>query len=156
MTSRLISALVRLFRPSRGAAPAAGTVRVMPADIRDLRISYRPEPDGDPDAGEIVWTWVPFDEADGRGKDRPVLVIGLHGRDRLYAVRLTSKPHDRDGEHLALGPGEWDAAGRPSWVDLGHLYSVPRTAMRREGAALDRARFDRVAAALRTRYRWSA
>ena len=155
MTSRLISALVRLFRPSPDAEPSTGTVRVMPGDVRDLRISYRPEPDGDPDAGEIVWTWVPFDEADGRGKDRPVLVIGQHGRDRLYAVRLTSKPHDRDGEHLALGPGEWDASGRPSWVDLGHLYSVPPGAMRREGAALDRRRFDRVTAALKARYGWS-
>lgn len=156
MTSRLISALVRLFRTPPTAQPAAGTVRVMPGQVRDLRISYRPEPDGDPDAGEIVWTWVPFDEADGRGKDRPVLVIGLHGGDRLYAVRLTSRPHDRDGEHLALGPGEWDAAGRPSWVDLGHLYSVPRGGVRREGAALDKARFDRVATALEARYGWSA
>lgn len=155
MASRLISALVRLFRSSPDTTRPAGTVRVMPGDVRDLRISYRPESDGDPDAGEIVWTWVPFDEADGRGKDRPVLVIGQHGRDRLYAVRLTSKPHDRDGEHLALGSGEWDASGRPSWVDLGHLYSVPPDAMRREGAALDRRRFDQVAAALKARYSWS-
>ncbi|MDT3331337.1 type II toxin-antitoxin system PemK/MazF family toxin [Microbacterium aquilitoris] len=155
MASRLISALVRLFRSSPDTTRPAGTVRVMPGDVRDLRISYRPESDGDPDAGEIVWTWVPFDEADGRGKDRPVLVIGQHGRDRLYAVRLTSKPHDRDGEHLALGSGEWDASGRPSWIDLGHLYSVPPGAMRREGAALDRRRFDQVAAALNARYSWS-
>ncbi|WP_076707844.1 type II toxin-antitoxin system PemK/MazF family toxin [Microbacterium oleivorans] len=155
MPSRLISALIRLLRPARRRGSASLTTRVMPADVRGLRLSYQPRADGAPDAGEIVWTWVPYDEADGRGKDRPVLVIGQHGRDRLYAVRLTSRRHDLDDEHLALGVGEWDAAGRPSWVDLGHLYSVPRDAMRREGAALDRPRFDRVAAALKARYGWS-
>src|SRR4051812_11044880 len=39
-------------------------------------ISYSPEADGSPDPGEIVWTWVPYQEDHSQGKDRPVLVIG--------------------------------------------------------------------------------
>jgi hypothetical protein len=130
-------------------------VEVAPPGRGALRIEYAPDRDGDPDAGEIVWTWVPYDENDGRGKDRPVLVIGRQDRDRVYAVRLTSKPHDGDRDYLALGTGEWDAGGRPSWVDIEQVYSVHRKGMRREAAALDRERFARVADALHRRYGWA-
>lgn len=119
-----------------------------------LTLEYRPDPDGAADAGEIVWTWVPYAENDGRGKDRPVLVIGRHSGDRLWALRLTSTPHDGDRDFLPLGPGEWDARGRPSWIDLAQLYSVHEDGMRREAAALDLPRFARVADALRKRYGW--
>jgi hypothetical protein len=125
------------------------------APPRRLTIEYRPDVDGTADAGEIVWTWVPYVENDGRGKDRPVLVIGRHGADRVYVVRLTSKPHDGDRDFLPLGTGEWDSQGRPSWVDIEQLYSVHETGMRREAAALDLPRFTRVAEALRRRYGWS-
>lgn len=159
--SRLLSALGRVLRPRTAtrapalAAPVdARTVAAEPRRVRDVVLAYAPDRDGEPDAGEIVWTWVPYEEGDGRGKDRPVLVIARHGADRVYAVRLTSSPHPRDPDYLALGPGEWDAAGRPSWVDLAHLYSVHVRGMRREAAALDRRRFGAVAGALRTRYGW--
>jgi hypothetical protein len=122
--------------------------------VSDLVLDYAPDRDGEPDAGEIVWTWVPYEENDGRGKDRPVLVIARHSADRVYAVRLTSSPHDRDRDYLALGAGEWDASGRPSWVDLEHLYSVHTRGMRREAAALDAARFRTVSEALHARYGW--
>jgi len=51
------------------------TVQVDPHRIGPVRMSYSPHTDGAPDPGEIVWTWVPFEENDGRGKDRPVLVV---------------------------------------------------------------------------------
>ena len=38
--------------------------------------SYEPEADGQPDPGEVVWGWVPFEEDPSQGKDRPVLLIG--------------------------------------------------------------------------------
>jgi len=38
--------------------------------------SYDPHPDGLADPGEAVWGWVPYEEDFGRGKDRPVLIIG--------------------------------------------------------------------------------
>ena len=173
MTERkgLLGAISRLFRaappartpsaaaPSRpdaiGRAGDAATVEIDPPWPDGLRISYAPDIDGDPDAGEIVWTWVPYAENDGRGKDRPVLVVGRRDADRVFAVRLTSKSHDGDRDFLSLGTGPWDSQGRPSWVDVEQLYSVHTDGMRREASALDLERFTRVADALHRRYGWS-
>jgi mRNA-degrading endonuclease toxin of MazEF toxin-antitoxin module len=167
VASRILSALRRMLRPSRapqhpvprhsaepGRAGASATIAVRAPSARALVLQYAPVRDGAPDAGEIVWTWVPFEENDGRGKDRPVLVIARQSADRVYAVRLTSKPHDRDREFVALGSGAWDPEGRGSWVDLEQIYSVHARGMRREAAALDAERFQRVADALRARYGW--
>lgn len=138
-----------------GQERGSETVRIDPEHIQDLRVGYAPAKDGDPDSGEVIWTWVPYEENDGRGKDRPVLVIGPQSADRVYAVRMTSKAHDRDRDYLAIGSGAWDSQGRESWVDIEQLYSVHKDGMRREAAVLDRARYDRVAAALGSRYGWN-
>jgi len=168
--SRLLSAVLGMFRsaptapPARRSAPVAPTARpsgprgsetVEIEPPRRLTLVYAPKRDNAPDGGEIVWTWVPYEERDGRGKDRPVLVIGRADATRSYAVRLTSKPHDGDRQYLSLGTGEWDPQRRPSWIDIEQLYLVHDAGMRREAAALDRARFDVVAAALAARYGWS-
>lgn len=143
-------------RQEQGTDPsdATVTVEVDPPSRDALRITYAPDPDGDPDAGEVIWTWVPYAENDGRGKDRPVLVIGRHDSDRVYAVKLTSRSHDGDRDFLPIGPGEWDSQGRPSWVDVDQLYSVHVDGMRREASELDRERFLVVAAALQQRFGW--
>jgi len=114
-------------------------------------VEYRPRDDGHPDPGEVVWAWVAYDENDGRGKDRPVLVIGRRDGN-LLGLMLSSQDHDRDAADEArygriwtdLGSGAWDARGRPSEVRLDRLLVLDPSAVRREGAALDRARFDRV------------
>lgn len=138
-----------------GREQGSETVRIDPGGIRELQVDYSPEKDGAPDSGEVIWTWVPYEENDGRGKDRPVLVIGRQSADRVLAVRMTSKAHDRDRDYLAIGSGGWDSQGRPSWVDIEQLYSVHVDGMRREAAVLDRDRYDRVAAALTQRYGWA-
>lgn len=167
MTQRpgILSAIANLFRttaPATDASPASPgshapteTVEIDPPARDGLRISYAPRTDGDPDAGEIVWTWVPYAENDGRGKDRPVLVIGRQSADRVFAVRLTSKSHEGDRDFLSIGSGPWDSQGRPSWVDIEQLYSVHADGMRREASALDLDRFVRVADALHRRYGWA-
>ena len=178
MASRngILGALSRLFAPTRpssvpapapakddrrtgeeiiGRDGASATVGVDPPAPQGLQIGYAPDRDGDPDAGEIVWTWVPYAENDGRGKDRPVLVIGRQDAARVFAVRLTSKSHEGDRDFLAIGTGPWDSRGRPSWVDVEQLYSVHADGMRREASALDQARFAKVADALHERYGWS-
>lgn len=120
---------------------------------------YDPHPDGRPDPGEVVWTWVPYEDDPSEGKDRPVLVIGwADGRrgDRLQALMLTSKDHDRDaaaqarlGRHwLDIGSGPWDRQRRPSEVRLDRILEVRAEDVRREGAALDRDTFQRVADAV--------
>lgn len=139
----------------RGHDRGTETVRIDPGRIADLRVAYSPQRDGAPDAGEIVWTWVPYEENDGRGKDRPVLVIGRQSAERVYAVRMTSKPHDGDRDYLSIGTGAWDSQGRESWVDVEQLYSVHERGLRREAAVLDRRRYERVGAALMRLYGWS-
>ncbi|WP_200903778.1 type II toxin-antitoxin system PemK/MazF family toxin [Microbacterium sp. GCS4] len=133
----------------------SATIRVDPDRVGDVRIQYAPDRDGAPDAGEVIWTWVPYEEGDGRGKDRPVLVIGRHSASRVYAVRMTSKPHDRDRDYLPIGSGAWDSQGRESWVDIEQLYSVHETGLRREAAVLDKGRYGRVVEALTRRYGWA-
>ncbi|MFD3515607.1 type II toxin-antitoxin system PemK/MazF family toxin [Streptomyces sp. NPDC058657] len=131
------------------------TTEADPHGIGPVRTEYAPECDGDPDPGEIVWTWVPFEENDGRGKDRPVLVVAREEAGTLLAVRLSSKRHDHDREWLAIGSGPWDGAGRDSWVDLDRVLRVHEAGMRREACALDRVRFDQVVNRLRELYGWS-
>ncbi|GAA4482474.1 type II toxin-antitoxin system PemK/MazF family toxin [Microbacterium panaciterrae] len=142
--------------PTPGHGGSTETIELDPRSVRDLRVSYAPHRDRAPDAGEVVWTWVPYAERDGRGKDRPVLVIATQSADRVYAVKLTSKSHDGDRDFLTLGSGPWDGQGRESWVDIDQLYSVHVGGVRREAAALDRARFDRVASVLERRFGWTA
>ncbi|SJN23132.1 RNA 3'-terminal phosphate cyclase [Microbacterium esteraromaticum] len=131
------------------------TVQVDPERIHDVAVRYAPSRNSRPDSGEVIWTWVPYEENDGRGKDRPVLVIGRHAADRVYAVRMTSKPHDGDRDYLSIGSGAWDSQGRESWVDIEQLYSVHDEGMRREAAVLDQQRYGSIAQALITRYGWA-
>ena len=156
--------LGRVHRRPAGAAdraPSPTQVRgaAYPGDFLGTpEISYEPNPgNGDVvDPGEIVWTWVPFEEDHGQGKDRPVLVIGRDG-PWLLALPLTSKDHDRDAVHEAhagrywadIGPGAWDRRGRTSEVRIDRIVRVDPAAVRREGAVLDEGRFNQVAAAVR-------
>ncbi len=140
---------------SPGQSGASATVEIAPRSVGRVRMSYSPSTDGDPDPGEIVWTWVPFEENDGRGKDRPVLVVAAESGGTVLAVQLTSKPHNRDAEFVPVGSGAWDGEHRPSWVRIDRVLRVHAQGMRREAAALDRPRYDTVAAALRARYGWS-
>ncbi|WP_432824867.1 type II toxin-antitoxin system PemK/MazF family toxin [Dactylosporangium sp. CA-092794] len=118
-------------------------------------LAYSPKLDGDADPGEVVWTWVPYEEDPTQGKDRPVLVVGRKGT-AVLALMLSSQS-DRDGQHnwFALGPGTWDREKRPSWVRLDRVLTVDADGIRREGAILDRARFDKIATELRSAYGWS-
>lgn len=118
-------------------------------------MSYAPVTDGDPDPGEIVWTWVPYEERDGRGKDRPVLVVATERAGTLLAVALTSKPHSGDGDFVPIGAGGWDSQGRPSWVNLDRVFRVHPAGMRREAALLARKPYEGVEVRLRARYGWS-
>jgi hypothetical protein len=126
-----------------------------------IEIDYAPRDDGRPDPGEIVWAWVPFEEDDGRGKDRPVLVVGRAG-GTLLALMLSSKDHDLDaadearhGRHwIDVGTGDWDRQGRPSEVRVDRVLRLDPAAVRREGAVLDRARFTEVAAEVRRVHGW--
>ena len=146
---------------SPGRTGAAATVEVDPRRIGAVRMTYNPVTDGDPDPGEVIWTWVPFEERDGRGKDRPVLVVaseatGGAGKGTVLAVQLTSKDHGGERDFVPVGTGRWDSQGRPSWVNLDRVFRVHPGGMRREACALPADRFVKVAAALQREYGWTA
>lgn len=114
---------------------------------------YSPHLDGDADPGEVVWTWVPYEDAPEFGKDRPVLVLAHDGPDVVVA-QLTSKDHDRDAADEArfgrywieIGSGDWDRRRRVSEVRIDRLLRVGQAAIRREGGILDEPVFHRVIA----------
>ncbi|GAA3866232.1 type II toxin-antitoxin system PemK/MazF family toxin [Leifsonia kafniensis] len=130
------------------------TIEVDPSRVGPVHMSYSPTHDGDPDPGEIVWTWVPYEENDGRGKDRPVIIVAGETGGAFLAVQLTSKNHSGEGDFVELGTGPWDREGRPSWANIDRVFRVWPHGVRREAAALDAARFQRVQAALARRYGW--
>jgi hypothetical protein len=121
-----------------------------------VKLRYAPQQDGLPDPGEVCWAWVSYEDDPARGKDRPVLIIGTDA-DRLLALQLTSKDHDRDaGQEAAagrfwmdVGAGGWDPHGRPSEVRLNRLLRLDPASVRREGAALDAGVFQAVMVAAR-------
>ncbi len=109
--------------------------------LGDVRIEYTPQLDGDPDPGEVVWTWVPFEENHTLGKDRPVVIIGRRG-DVLSGVALTTKDHGHGA--VEIGTGEWDSRHRASYAKVDRLLDIDVHAVRREGAILNRRQFDEV------------
>lgn len=153
--------LGRVGHTRRGARSPAATQTgetAYPGDFQGTpKISYAPNPGNGivADPGEIVWTWVPYEEDHSQGKDRPVLVIG---RDRrwLLALPLSSKDHDRDATAQAeagrrwkdIGSGPWDNRGRASEVRVDRILRIDPARVRRQGAVLDQTRFDQVAAAV--------
>lgn len=154
----------RAGRDGGGAAAGGGGdpagPRPYPGDFTDApEITYAPADDGEPDPGEVVWTWVPFEEDHSQGKDRPVLVIGRDG-SWLLALQMTSKDHDRDAEDEArwgrywvdIGTGDWDRDRRPSEARVDRILRIDPAAVRRIGAVLDRGRFEEVAAAVLPRF----
>jgi len=111
-----------------------------------VAIEYSPRMDGDPDPGEVVWTWVPFEEDPEQGKDRPVVVIGRRGQ-KMVGVPLTTKRSDREAQ-IAVGTGGWDPKRRTSYARIWRMLDFDDKRMRREGSILERKQFDRVVAAV--------
>lgn len=126
-----------------------------PTAQRARKVVYAPDLDGRADPGEIVWTWVVYEDDPTRGKDRPVLVVG-RDRQTLLGLMLSSQTHHaHDPSWVHIGSGDWDHEGRPSWVRVDRVLDVPEEGIRREGAIIDRVAFEIVAMRLRTEYSWS-
>jgi len=113
-----------------------------------VRWEYSPELDHEPDPGEVVWTWVAFEDDPSIGKDRPVAVVGRSADQRLVAFMLSSKDHDRDRDWMSIGTGPWDREGRESWVRRDRVLAVPAAAVRREGAILPRPTYEAIVSGL--------
>jgi hypothetical protein len=145
LVTGLIAAGVALFR-ERDRLAGRSRRRTAPSTRRvatGTRVEYSPDLDGDADPGEVVWTWVPYEDDPSRGKDRPVAIIGRTGGD-LAGVPLSSK--NKGHGVVPVGSGAWDGSGRPSYAKVDQLIVVRASEVRREGAVLERARFDEVVA----------
>ncbi|MFJ4189748.1 type II toxin-antitoxin system PemK/MazF family toxin [Kitasatospora sp. NPDC089509] len=120
-------ALVRRTRPAPRPTGPTG-----PAGPRS-----RPSRGARPEPQEIWWAEVPFEDGPG-AKDRPCLVLRVHGRTATVA-KITSKHHAERPGVLALPPGSvGDRQGRASWLETDELREVPLSAFRRRAGTLDR------------------
>ncbi len=140
---------------ARPRTPAPGGE--YPGDYEGMpRVTYQPRDDDVADPGEVVWTWVPYEEDYAQGKDRPVLVIGWDDA-WLLALPVTSKDHDRDAAQEAaagrywfdIGTGEWDRDRRPSEARVNRVVRVDPSQVRRTGGRLTKDRFEAVIAQMR-------
>lgn len=144
MRRGLVDKVVSLLKPNKKhSRKILATTR----DRNGVLIEYSPSLDGDPDPGEVVWTWVAYEDDPAQGKDRPVVIIG---RRTVYlaGVPLTSKRRD-DELQVPVGAGPWDREGRPSYAKVERVLDVEPAHVRREGAVLSRKAFDAVVAGVR-------
>ena len=177
MDNRLLSALGRIARdllrtglreatrrprqeqqqPRQRSEPAASGRLSYPGDFRGMpQVDYAPVRGNRPDPGEVVWTWVPYEEEHSRGKDRPVVLVGRDG-PWLLGLQMTSKDHDFDEQQEAragrfwvdIGAGDWDNRGRESEVRVNRVLRIDPDAVRRVSVSLPRHLFDQVVAGMR-------
>jgi hypothetical protein len=154
---KITANIMAMGLPAAPAEITAGrpvTETSFPTAQRARKVIYAPDLDGQADPGEIVWTWVAFEEDPSRGKDRPVLVVGRDGNILLGLMLSSQERHVIDREWVGIGSGSWDYEGRASWVRLDRILDVPEEGIRREGAILERETFEIVATRLRTEYSW--
>ena len=121
-----------------------------------VAVAYAPKDDDHPDPGEVVWTWVAYEDDPSQGKDRPVLILGWYDT-QLAGVPLSSKDHSerRDaGSWMPVGTGPWDSERRPSYADAARLLKINPKQVRREGSALDEDRFREVVARVGELHHW--
>ena len=79
---------------------------------------YAPDRDGEPDPGEVVWAWVPYEEDPEQGKDRPVVIVGRAvddprdaGRRSCSRARGTTATRAGTPSAPARGTASTDRAG---------------------------------------------
>ncbi|MFI9822381.1 type II toxin-antitoxin system PemK/MazF family toxin [Streptomyces sp. NPDC052013] len=105
---------------------------------RGARAAHRPRP------AEIWWAGVPYEDGPG-AKDRPCLVLAVHGR-RATVAKITSKYREgRTGSVIPLPPGSvGDPRGRASYLETGELREVQVRDFRRRVGVVDPMLWDRV------------
>ncbi len=131
---------------SPGRYGGTATRDLDPSVLKSVVPRYAPSRNGEPNPGEVIWTWVPYVENDGRGKDRPVLVIADLGLGEFAGCYLTSQQHRG---FVSVGTGEWDSSRRESFLNPERLLRVHSAGMRREGGRVTERGFDSAIVAVR-------
>ncbi|MFC7792034.1 type II toxin-antitoxin system PemK/MazF family toxin [Streptomyces cinereoruber] len=145
----VVLALVVAVVDGRKRSPRRPSSRRAPERTRPPGRTRPPSGPGEPrkgrgpEAGEIWWADVPFEDGPG-SKDRPCLVLAVRGGGALVA-KITSKHHEERPGVIALPPGTvGDARGRPSFLETDELRTVPVADFRRRVGGVDPALWDRV------------
>ncbi|MFJ8491418.1 type II toxin-antitoxin system PemK/MazF family toxin [Streptomyces sp. NPDC094038] len=96
-----------------------------------------------PHPGDIWWANVPYEDGPG-AKDRPCLVLAVHG-NRATIAKITSKYHDERAGVIPLPPGSvGDAQGRPSFLETDELREIAVWEFRRRVGVVDPVLWDQV------------
>ncbi|GGT14444.1 type II toxin-antitoxin system PemK/MazF family toxin [Streptomyces chromofuscus] len=96
-----------------------------------------------PRAAEIWWANVPYEDGPG-AKDRPCLVLAVHGR-RATVAKITSRFHDERAGVIPLPPGSvGDTQGRASFLETDELREVAVWDFRRRVGVVDPVLWDQV------------
>ncbi|MEU8589794.1 type II toxin-antitoxin system PemK/MazF family toxin [Streptomyces sp. NPDC048664] len=129
LVATLVDGWGRGHRRRRGGARAPG-----PGHGRE---GVHPRP------AEIWWANVPC-EGRGGGRDRPCLVLAVHGGSATVA-RITSRYRDEGAGVIPLPPGTVaDVHGRPSFLVTDEVRDVPLGAFRRRVGVVDPLLWDQV------------
>ena len=117
---------------ARSGTPTRARARSRPPTGRHL--AYAPQPDGRADPGEVVWTWVAYEDDPRRGKDRPVLVVGREGATLLGTGAASSTgAFSIDSVELSVGAHTvvaraTDAAGNVSVDSNQNTFTIDTAA----------------------------
>jgi hypothetical protein len=133
----VLLALVATLVDGWGRGRRPGGRRSRPPGRPGGRVAHRPRP------AEIWWAAVPFEDGPG-GKDRPCLVLVVHG-ERATVAKITSKYRDERAGVIPLPPGAvGDARGRASFLETDELREVPVWEFRRRVGVVDPVLWDQV------------
>ncbi|MGW3951388.1 type II toxin-antitoxin system PemK/MazF family toxin [Streptomyces sp. NPDC004752] len=127
--------------PGREEHPRARAERPRPGDIWWVNLPYGGGPESE---GAARSTSGRTAVGDGRAKDRPCLVLAVHGK-RATVAKISSKYHDERAGVIPLPPGSvGDAHGRPSFLETDELRQVPVWDFRRRVGVVDPVLWDQV------------
>ncbi|MGW1540511.1 type II toxin-antitoxin system PemK/MazF family toxin [Streptomyces sp. NPDC002309] len=125
------------------AALVDGWGRRRPAGRRTRPPGRAEGPATRPRAAEIWWANVPYEDGPG-AKDRPCLVLAVHGR-RATVAKITSKYHDERAGVIPLPPGSvGDTQGRASFLETDELRELALWDFRRRVGVVDPVLWDQV------------
>jgi hypothetical protein len=129
--------------PGHDEGPRERGQRPRPGDIWWANVPYEDEPGPEaagrgPSSGRAVAAGV------GRAKDRPCLVLAVHGK-RATVAKITSRYRDEQAGVIPLPPGSvGDALGRQSFLETDELRQVPVWEFRRRVGVVDPVLWDQV------------
>lgn len=139
--------------PVADLQPAAFEIVEATACARNL--FYAPNMDGQVDPGEVVFFLAQGDNASDQPQERALIVVGRIG-DQITGLLTSPNPNNQwKKTWIDIGAGPWDTQGRQAWARVDKVIRISESDIRRQGAVIPPARFERIAMRLRDEYGWA-